>query len=120
MPDIRIALASLWVAVMLIYLLGDVLRIFSYDFPDVMDTRKFSRTMWLGVAAMMSVPIVMIPLTVIAENPFARWANIIAAGFFLVFVLFDVWSYPSIHDKFLLFVSMIFKVLIIWYAWNWV
>ena len=34
MPDTRITLAGLWVAVMLTYLLGDVLRIFAGDFES--------------------------------------------------------------------------------------
>lgn len=32
MPSTRIVLSALWVALMLIYLLGDVLRIFAGDF----------------------------------------------------------------------------------------
>ena len=34
MPDTRIILSALWVALMLTYLLGDVLRIFSGDFVE--------------------------------------------------------------------------------------
>ncbi len=35
MEDIQINLSILWVALMLTYLLGDVIRIFSGDFPQV-------------------------------------------------------------------------------------
>lgn len=120
MPDIRIVLAALWIATMLVYLLGDVLRIFSYDFPETMDTRHFSRGMWLGIAALMVIPIIMIVVSVLVDQPINRWANIIAAGFFFLFNLVGLPTYPSAYDRFLLLVSMAFNALTIWYAWNWV
>ena len=40
MADVRIILSGLWVAVMLTYLLGDVLRLFAGDMtPGAMDGR---------------------------------------------------------------------------------
>ena len=119
MPDIRIVLATLWTATMLVYLLGDVLRIYSYDFPQAMDTRHFSRLMWLGISFMMVVPILMIVVSIIAENPLNRVANILAAGFFFIFNLVGLPTYPSAYDKFLLIVSMVFSLLVIAYALNW-
>ncbi|MDL1900133.1 hypothetical protein FBR02_05120 [Anaerolineae bacterium CFX9] len=119
MPDVRIVLSALWVATMLVYLLGDVLRIFSGDFPERMDTKHFSQRMWLGIAVLMLIPILMLLVSVMVDQPVSRWANIIAAGFFFIFNLIGLPTYPSAYDKFLLAVSMIFNVLVIWYAWNW-
>lgn len=120
MPDIRIVLSALWVATMLIYLLGDVLRIFSYDFPKTMDTAHFTRKMWLGISMMMSIPIIMMLVPILIEDyAIVRWSNIIAAGFFFIFTLVSVHTYPSAYDRFLLLVSMGFNALVIWYAWNW-
>lgn len=34
MEDVRIILSALWVALMLTYLVGDVLRIFAHDFKS--------------------------------------------------------------------------------------
>ena len=46
--DTRIILSGLWVALMLIYLLGDVLRIFAGDFePGKMMGMEPSPAMWL-------------------------------------------------------------------------
>lgn len=58
-------LAGLWVGIVLLYLYVDMLRVFSYDFPEVMDTRHISKRMWLGAAVIMSLPIVMIPFTLL-------------------------------------------------------
>jgi hypothetical protein len=120
MVDIQIKLSALWVATMLIYLLGDVLRIFSGDFPKTMDTQQFTKGMWLGIAMLMVIPIIMVLVSVLVDQPpVNRWANIIAAGFFLLFNLVGLPTYPSAYDKFLLVVSMVFNILTIGLAWNW-
>ena len=47
MEQVRIILAGLWVALMLTYLLGDVLRIFAGDFvAGEIDGKKASDWMW--------------------------------------------------------------------------
>ena len=56
MEDVRIILSGLWVATMLVYLLGDVLRIFSGDIvAGEMQGMKVTQTMWLGIAALMVI-----------------------------------------------------------------
>jgi hypothetical protein len=116
---IPIQLAFLWVAVMLIYLLGDVLRIFSRDFPDEMNTDNFTKPMWLGISVLMVIPIVMIVVSVMVEQEMNRGANILAALFFALFNLAGLQTYPSAYDKFLLVVSIGFNILTIWTAANW-
>jgi len=122
MPDTRTILSIIWIAVMLIYLLGDVLRIFSGDAAsDKMgQLGKFTQGMWLGIAILMVIPILMVVLSLILPQPVNRWANILVAGFFILFNLVGLPTYPSHYDKFLLAVSMIFNGVTIWYAWNWV
>jgi hypothetical protein len=120
MLDTRILLSGLWVAVMLTYLLGDVLRIFSGDFTAMGGMQDVTKGMFLGIAVLMVIPIVMVVLSLTLQNPVNRWANIIVAILFLVFSLIQVPSYPSTYDKFLLIVSMVFNGLTVWYAWNWV
>lgn len=119
MVDTPIILSALWVTCMLIYLLGDVLRIFSGDSARMMETQKFTQVMWLGIAILMLIPILMVVLTLILDQPVSRWANIIAAGFFFVFNLIGLPTYPSAYDRFLLAVSLIINVMTIGYAWNW-
>lgn len=120
MDDVQIQLAAMWIGVELLYLYGDVVRIFSYDWPEVMDTRHFNKNMWLGAALMMSLPVIMIPVTLLAPYIIARWASVIVAGFFFLFVLFDMRSYPSSYDRYLFVVSLVFNVITIGLALNWV
>jgi hypothetical protein len=117
MEDVQIILSGLWVATMLTYLLGDVFRIMSGDVEA--STRQITQRMWLGMAAMMVIPILMVVLTLTVANPANQWANVIAAVFFLGLNLIGLPTYPSAYDRFLLIVSMGFNVLVVWYAWSW-
>jgi hypothetical protein len=118
MLDPRITLSGWWVALVLIYLYGDVLRIFSGDFAR-MQTIQFTPAMWLGVAVLMLIPILMVPLSLALPQPVNRWANIIVAVFFFLFNLVGLPTYPSAYDKFLLAVSLVFNGVTVWTAWNW-
>lgn len=121
MADVQIKLAGLWAALMLTYLLGDVLRIFSGDFKaGEIGGVRVTQTMWLGIAALMVIPIVMLVLTLMLPQPVNRWANIaVAVGFFL-FNLAGLPTYPSAYDKFLIVVGLVFNVVTVWIAWKWV
>ncbi len=121
MVDTRITLSGLWVALMLTYLLGDVLRIFAGDFEPGKIAGGFQPTqvMWLGIAVLMLIPIVMVVLTLTLKYPAIRWVNIIVAIFFVIFNLFGL-PYPGAYDNFLIIVSFVFNTLTVWYAWTWV
>lgn len=120
MDAIQVKLTALWVALMLVYLLGDVLRIFSGDFkPGEIMGVQASQTMWLGIAVLMVTPIFMILLTLMLDQPINRWVNIIVAIFWFGFNLLGLPSYPGLYDRFLLVVSLAFNVLTVWYAWQW-
>lgn len=121
MVNERIILSGIWVSLMLTYLLGDVLRIFSGDFKaGEIGGMKATQAMWLGIAIMMVTPVVMVFLSLVLDYPVNRWANIIIAGFFFVFNLFALPTYPSLYDQFLIVVGLVFNVITIGYAWNWV
>lgn len=120
MTDIQIKLAALWVALMLTYLLGDVLRIFAGDFkPGEIGGQPLSPGMLLGIAILMLIPIVMILLTLALPQPVNRWVNIIVAVFFFLFNLVGLPTYPSAYDKFLIVVGLVFNVITVWVAWKW-
>ncbi len=121
MVDTRIILSGLWVALMLTYLLGDVLRIFAGDIEPgkIAGGIQPTQAMWLGIAVIMLIPIVMVVLTLTLKYPAIRWTTIIVAIFFVVFNLAGL-PYPGAYDNFLIGVGFLFNALTIWYAWNWV
>ena len=121
MADVQIKLSIVWVALMLTYLLGDVLRIFSGDFkPGEIGGMQISQNMYFGLAVLMVIPIVMVVLSMTLKQPVNRWANIVVAVFFFIFNLIGLPTYPSAYDKFLIVVGLVFNVLTVWYAWKWV
>ena len=119
MEQVRIILAGLWVALMLTYLLGDVLRIFAGDFvAGEMDGKKASDWMWILAALFMLIPIVMSVLSLTLAYPAIRWLSVAAALFLVVFNLAGL-PYPGKYDNFLIFFGFIFNAMIVWYAWRW-
>jgi hypothetical protein len=88
MEAVKIKLSGLWVALMLTYLLGDVLRIFSGDFnAGEISGMEITQVMYLGMAILMVIPVVMVFLSLALPYKANRWANIILAIFFFVFNL---------------------------------
>jgi len=120
MEDVRIILSASWIALMLTYLLGDVLRIYAGGFkPGKIAGRPVTQNLLLGIALLMTVPIAMVFLSLTLSYPLNRWANIIAAIAFLGFNLIGLPTYSSAYDGFLIIVGVGFNVLTIWYAWQW-
>ena len=121
MEEVKIQLSALWVALMLTYLLGDVLRIFSGDFKaGEIGGIQITQIMWLGMAILMVIPIVMVFLSLTLKYPVNRWANIIVAIGFFGFNLIGLPTYPSAYDKFLIIVGLVFNALTVLYAWKWI
>ncbi|MEZ5186199.1 MAG: hypothetical protein R2720_10675 [Candidatus Nanopelagicales bacterium] len=115
----RIILSGLWVALMLTYLLGDVLRVFAGDFTaGKMDGREGAWWVWVLAAVVMLVPIAMVVLSLTLPYPSVRWVGIVAAVFLVIFNLVGL-PYPSVYDNFLIVVGFVFNALIVWYSWTW-
>jgi hypothetical protein len=120
MQDLQIKLSLIWVALMLTYLLGDVLRIFSGDFKaGEIGGQQVSQGMYLGLAVLMVIPIVMVILSLVLPHQANRWVNIVIAVLLFFFNVIGLPTYPSTYDKFLIVVGLAFNVLTVWYAWRW-
>jgi cytochrome bd-type quinol oxidase subunit 2 len=120
MEQTRIKLSALWVCLMLTYLLGDVLRIFSGDFSagEVIGM-EISPALMLAMAVLMVIPVVMVLLTLVLKQAVNRWANIILSIFFFVFNAIGLPTYPSLYDQFLIVVGLVFNLVIVWISWKW-
>ena len=119
MEEVRIILSGLWVALMLTYLLGDVLRIFAGDFePGEIAGQKAGQWMFVLAALVMLIPIVMVVLSLTMGYPAIRWVNLFVAVFLVLFNIVGL-PYPGVYDNLLIAVSFVFNGLIVWYAWAW-
>lgn len=118
---VRIILSGIWVALMLTYLLGDVLRIFAGDFvAGEMAGMQGTQGMFLIATFLMLIPIVMVVLSLTLRYPAIRRVTIGAAVILFLFNLVGLPGYPGLYDKFLIVVGLGFNLLTVWYAWRWV
>lgn len=70
MEDVQIIFSALWIALMLTYLLGDVLRIYAGDFKaGEIGGRQITQGMGRGIAILMLIPIVMVLLSLMLNYP---------------------------------------------------
>ena len=119
MEDVRIILSGIWVATMLTYLLGDLLRVYAGDFTvGEIAGRPTTQWMWFLAAVMMLVPIVMVVLSLTVPYPAVRWVTIVAVGLIAAFNLLGL-PYPSAFYNFLMLVGVVFNGLTVWYVWTW-
>ncbi|NLM19384.1 MAG: hypothetical protein GX217_05100 [Clostridiaceae bacterium] len=120
MERTKIILTGLWTALMFTYLLGDVLRVYSGDVkPGELFGQKASQIMYLGIAAFMFIPILMIILNLLLSGNILRWLNLIVTLLLFIINLIGVPSYKSWYDAFLIILSLVINVLIFWQAYVW-
>ena len=121
--DVQIKLSALWVALTFIWQQGDVLRLYSGDYipggEDITGELISMEVMWMISAIWMTIPVVMLFLSLILKYEANRWSNLIVAIFFVVLNIAGLGSYPWGYDKFLIIVGFVFNILIVWYAWKW-
>ncbi len=123
MVNVRIILAALWIALEFLYQQGDVQRLYSGDFkPGEVELGGVMspETLWMISAITMTIPVVMIILSLTLPHNVDRWANIVVAACFFLYTIIGIGKYPSAYDRFLLIVSLGVNVLTIWYAWKWI
>ena len=121
MPEVQIRLSALWVALMLTYLLGDVLRFWSGDVtPGEFGGLKqeLVPVALLGIAVLMLVPIVMVVVSVTLSGQPLRWISVIAAIGLFAFNVIGLPTYSGLYDKFLIVVGLGWNAATAWYAWT--
>jgi len=119
MDPTRIVLAGGWISLMLVYLLGDVLRLFSGDAqPGRIGDRAASSWMWLVAALVMLVPIAMITVSLMVPAEPLRWITVIVSAALVLFNLSGL-PYQGLYDNVLIIVGFAFNGLVIWQALAW-
>jgi hypothetical protein len=121
MPEAQIRLSALWVALMLTYLLGDVLRFWSGDAtPGEFGGLKqeLIPVALFGIAVLMLIPIVMVVASVTLTGQTLRWVSVIAAIGLFAFNLIGLPTYSGLYDKFLIVVGLGWNAATAWYAWT--
>lgn len=123
--NVRMKLAALWAAIMFCYLYADVLSLFK---PGTIEQIMIGRVagfqidpaFLLGSAILMSIPTLMVFLSLILNPKVNRSANIILGivhiGLAIATMLApETGAYYSFYSV----IEIVFLSLIVWYAWTW-
>ena len=120
---LRVKLAALWAALMSCYIYGDYFELFQPGQLEKMisghtDIGPVSQGVLLGFAILLSLPALMIFLSLVLPRVLCRWMNILLA---LFQVVVNSWA---IQDSWQFYVYMgvleiILSLTIIWYAARW-
>lgn len=114
----RVVLAGSWVSLMLIYLLGDVLRLFAGSFtPGHIGDEPAKGWMWTVAALTMLAPIAMILTTLLTPLCPLKWITI---GVSIALAIFNLSGLPykDFFDNLLIVISLGLNGFIVWYAWR--
>lgn len=115
----RVILAGAWISLMLIYLLGDVLRIFAgHSQPGEMNGKPAADWMWTLAAIIMLVPIAMILISLMVPAEPLRWISVAVSAALVLFNLSGL-PYKGAFDNLLIVVSFAVNGIIIWQALAW-
>ena len=121
--NVKMKLSAVWVAVMLCYIYGDLFGFYKPGLIEEIMAGELplgSQISLVGAAIMMTIPAIMVFLSLTLKAKANRWANIILGIIYTGIMLFTmflpgVWAYYI----FLGIVEVVLTVLIVWSAWKW-
>ncbi len=120
MDSRRIQLSVCWIALMLIYLLGDVLRLYEKgQAAALIDDKPMTQTQLLMAALLMLIPVLLALAMVFLPQDVARWFGIIASLILVIINIFGVGSYTGLFDRVLICVSLALNVFTAVWTWLW-
>lgn len=122
--SLKLKLAVLWASFMFLYIYVDYFALYMPGkIEDILRGRvfKFDITQGFLLATLVSVtiPALMIFLSVALPAKVNRWANIIVAAVYFPFTLFNLAGTTWMHMVFGAVVEVVLLCLIICYAWKW-
>ena len=124
--NVKIILSALWIAVMFIYVYADIKTLFQPEIPEqiisgIVAGMTINQSFLFAAAILMSIPPIMILLSLILKPSINRWVNIIVSFLHIVLIIITrfvpgkIWYYYIYYQS----IEAIFHLLIIWYAWRW-
>ena len=116
----RVQLAVCWVALMLIYLLGDVLRLYEKgQAAALIDGKPMTQTHLMMAALLMLIPVLLALGMVFLPRGFARWAGIIGSLLLFIVNIIGVASYSGLFDRVLIGLSLALNAFTAVWTWLW-
>jgi hypothetical protein len=121
--NVKLIISSLWIAVMFCYVYGDYIEIYVpgvlAEAMKVTSEKEGIQLEFFAVALLMSIPSVMIFLTLVLKPSINRWLNIIIPTLYVALLvavnLETTWDFYL----YLTAIEILLSITTVWYAWNW-
>jgi hypothetical protein len=122
--NVKLKLAALWASFMFLYIYVDYFALYMPGkIEDILAGRIFifdiSYVFLLIALISVTIPALMIFLSVALSVKVSRWANIIIAAVYIPYTLFNLAGEAWVHMVFGAVVEVVLLLLIISYAWKW-
>lgn len=122
--NVKLKLAALWSSLMFLYIYVDYFHLYMPgSIKEIMAGKMFvfditQVALLIGLASV-TIPALMIFLSVALSAKANRWTNIIVAAVYIPFTLFNLAGEAWVHMVFGAVVEVVLLYLIISYAWKW-
>lgn len=122
--NVKLKLAGLWTSFMFLYVYVDIFGFFAPGtIEDILIGKVFTfqitPTFLLVALVSVTIPSLMIFLSLALPARVNRWTNIVVAILYIPFSIFNVvgesWSYYYFGAT----IEVVLLVLVVWYAWKW-
>lgn len=125
--NIKLKLSALWISTMFCYVYGDVFKLFvPSQLQGLLNGQSgvgaTTPSSLLSFAVLMTIPSLMIILSLVLKPAINRWVNIsvgILFTFVMALILFTTKNEMMIFYRYLALVEIILTGSIVWLAWSW-
>lgn len=122
--NVKLKLATLWASFMFLYIYVDYFHLYMPgSLEDMLAGKVFvfdiTQGFLLTALVSMTIPALMIFLSVALPAKVNRWANIIIAAVYIPYTLFNLIGEAWMHMVFGAVVEVVLLCLIVRYAWKW-
>ncbi len=122
--SLKLKLAALWTSFMFLYIYVDYFHLYMPGtLNDILDGKVFTfeitQAFLIAGLVSVSIPALMIFLSVGLPAKFSRWANIIVATIYIPYTLFNLVGEAWPHMVYGAVVEVLLLCLIVRYAWKW-
>ncbi|MHA2095098.1 MAG: DUF6326 family protein [Candidatus Hodarchaeales archaeon] len=121
--NVKLKLSALWVAALFLFIYADYFGLYTPGhIEDIIAGElsgfTISQVLLLAFMILMTLPSLMVFLSLILKPKVNRWTNIIIGIVQAVFVLGGI-ADPNLFFVFASSVEVVLLSLIVWYAWTW-
>lgn len=123
--NVKFKISALWIALMFLYIYADIKSLFQPGIIEEIIAGEvagilITPTLLWVTAILMSIPGVMVLLSLTLKPQANRWINIIVSIFhiglaIMLMLMPGSWAYSYIYS----IGQIVYLVLIVWYAWKW-